>query len=108
LTARQVLFVAREMLASHEYAVSTLANSMQDLLRRGRLSSDAATALSLELSTVESGAAEDSGGASPRELAWALAERVRQLGSSSPLEWPEENPTLDYVSLVDAEYQRHR
>jgi hypothetical protein len=37
LTARQVMFVADEMLESEEYELSTLANSFQDLLRRGRL-----------------------------------------------------------------------
>jgi hypothetical protein len=102
LSAPQVLFVAKEMLESREFAVSNLANSMQDLLRRGRVSLDTASALCLELGTLESGA----GGVSPKELAWALAERVRQLGNSRPLEWPADNPVLDYVSLVDSDYQK--
>ena len=37
LSSQQVLFVAREMLTSPEHTVPTLANSLQDLLRRGRV-----------------------------------------------------------------------
>ena len=107
VTARQVLFVAREMLESPEYVLSTLANSLQDLLRRGRISIPIAEELSLELQSAALGAEE---GAAPRpdEIAWAFAERIRQLGGAAPLEWPPEDPVLDYVSLVDAEYRGRR
>ena len=39
-------------------------------------------------------------------IARAFADRVRYLGGAPPLEWPSENPVLDYVSLVDAEHQQ--
>jgi hypothetical protein len=97
LSAAQVQFVAQEMLDSPEYAVATLANSFQDLLRRGRLDLASAEKLSLEL---QSAGADD--------IAWAFAERVRAWGGAPPLEWPHEHPKLDYVSLVDAEYQKRR
>jgi hypothetical protein len=40
LDARQLLFVAFEMLDSGQYHLATLANSLQDLMRRNRLGSD--------------------------------------------------------------------
>jgi hypothetical protein len=42
------------------------------------------------------------------EIAWSFAQRVREWGGAPPLEWPREQPQLDYVSLVDAEYQKRR
>jgi hypothetical protein len=107
VTPQQILFVAKEMLDSPEYELSTLANSLQDLLRRGRLSPATAASLSLELQEL-SAAGVAGEGPRPDEIAWAFAERVRQLGNAPPLEWPEDTPTLDYVSLVDAEYQHRR
>jgi hypothetical protein len=107
LTARQVLFVAEEMLASSEYTISVLANSFQDLLRRGRLTPTVAEKLSLEIQTEgESRAMAD--GMPLNQIAWAFAQRVREWGGTPPLEWPDEQPKLDYVSLVDAEYQKRR
>lgn len=110
LDSNQVLYVARDMLSSPEYELSTLANSLQDLVRRGRLDDGAAQALCLELNDIAAG-----GGTPPEgqpgadEIAWAFAERIRQLGGVPPVEWPDENPHLDYVSLVDEEYRsRHQ
>src|SRR5687767_383336 len=48
LAPADVIGVAREMLASGEYTLAQLANSLQDLLRRGRLRRDVATQLALE------------------------------------------------------------
>src|SRR5690606_20328620 len=48
LTARQVLFVALDMLDSSEYTLATLANSLQDLIRRGRVSTEVAARLAEE------------------------------------------------------------
>lgn len=108
VTARQVLFVAREMLDSDEYTLSTLANSLQDLLRRGRLDAGCAERLSLDLHEVAAGAGDPALSEEVDRTAWAFAERVQQLGGAAPLEWPEERPTLDYLALVDAEYQNRR
>jgi len=110
LDARQVLFVALEMLESPEYDLSTLATSLQDLMRRGRLNVDNAQRLSLEANEAAAqGVLADYDDLPPfDEIAWAFAERVRQLGGAPPLEWPEDNPHLDYVSLVDEEHQIRR
>ena len=107
LAARQVLLVANEMLDSPEYELSTLANSFQDLLRRGRLTPATAERLSLEIQA-EGGIDAESDRPGPDQIAWAFAERVRGWGGAPPLEWPTETPKLDYVSLVDAEYQTRR
>jgi hypothetical protein len=107
LDSNQVLFVARDMLASEEYSLATLANSLQDLIRRGRLVDGAAQALCLELSEIAAGAAAPPDGQpTADEIAWAFAERIRNLGGAPPIEWPDRSPDLDYVKLVDQEYRR--
>ena len=110
LDARQVLFVALEMLESPEYDLSSLANSLQDLMRRGRMSVEAAKRLSLEANEAAAqGALAGHEDLPPfDEIAWSFAERVQQLGGAPPLEWPEKNPHLDYVSLVDEEHRARR
>ena len=110
LTARQVLFIASEMLEDPAIEIATLANSLQDLLRRGRLSPEVATRLAQQArAAAQAGAlAGRTGLPSFDEVAWAFSYRVRQLGSLPPARDPSEHPELDYVSLVDAEYQRRR
>lgn len=110
LGARQVFFVAREMLASSEFALGTLANSLQDLLRRGRLPIDVAQRLADQAAkAARSGELSGAAGLPPfDDVARVFADRVRQLGGAAPLEWPDEHPVLDYVSLVDAEHQERR
>jgi hypothetical protein len=110
LSARQVLFVAIEMLESEEYELGSLANSLQDLLMRGRLDFEVATQLALDArEAAASGALAERDDLPPfDEIAWSFAERVRNLGGSSPLEWPEDNPHLDYVQLVDEEHHKRR
>ncbi len=106
LSARQLLFVALEMLDSPEYELSTLANSLQDLLRRGRMSAAAAERLSLEANEAAAHGALAGHDELPPfdEIAWAFAQRVRQLGNSPPLEWPDDHPLLDYVGMVAQEH----
>ncbi len=110
LTARQVLFVALEMLDSPEYDLSRLANSLQDLLRRGRLRVATAERLSQEANEAATHGALAGHDELPPfdEIAWAFAQRVRQLGNSPPLEWPDEEPILDYVTLVADEHESRR
>jgi len=110
LTARQVLFVALEMLESPEYELPTLANSLQDLLRRGRLTTDVAARLALEANEAATAGALAGRADLPPfdEIAWAFASRTRELGGAPPLEWPSEGSTLDYVSLVDQEHHARR
>ena len=107
LSARQVLYVARDMLASGEVEPATLANSLQDLIRRGRLDPDTAQALCLEFAEISSSGGQPPEGQPPADaIAWTFAERIRQLGRSSSMEWPAEDPKLDYVNLVDKEFRK--
>jgi hypothetical protein len=108
LTAQQVLFVAREMLDSPEHEIPTLANSLQDLLRRGRLARSVALELAAEIHEAAAGAAERDSRQVAVGIAAAFQDRVRQLGGAPPQDSPELNPRLDYVALVDAEYQHRR
>ena len=110
LSARQVLFVAADMLESEEHELSTLANSLQELIRRGRISTDVANKLATEASeAAASGALSQLPNLPPFEqIAEEFRERVRELGGAAALEWPDENPNVDYVSLVDAEHHKRR
>ncbi len=108
LTAQQVLFVAREMLDSPEHEIPTLANSLQDLLRRGRLARTVALDLSAEIDQAAAGAADRDSRREAEGIAAAFRDRVRQLGAAPPLDNPEGEPRLDYVALVDAEFQHRR
>jgi hypothetical protein len=111
LTARQVIFVALEMLDSGQYELGHLATSVQDVIRRGRITRDKA----LEL-VAESNEAATSGALSGRsdlppfeQIAAAFRERVRELGNQPFTEPPPDEEVLDYVRLVDEENEhRHR
>lgn len=106
LDARAVLGVGREMLASQDYSVSSLANSLQDLLRRGRLDRAAGMRLALESQDlVESG--RDFSDLPKEEIAWAFATRVRALGHlPEPAPTPRGPARLDYLALLGAAERR--
>lgn len=109
LSARQVIFVALEMLDSKQYELGHLATSVQDVIRRGRVSREAALQL-----TAEAAEAATSGALSGRsdlppfeQIALAFRERVRALGGAETPELDELEP-LDYVRLVDEEHENRR
>jgi hypothetical protein len=109
LSARQVIFVALEMLDSRQYEIGHLATSVQDVIRRGRITRE--TALQL---TVEAQEAARSGALSGRtdlppfeQIAESFRVRVRELGPIEPAAVPEPAP-LDYVRLVDEEHEQRR
>ncbi|HEX2686128.1 MAG TPA: HAD family hydrolase, partial [Kofleriaceae bacterium] len=109
LSARQVIFVALEMLDSGQYELGHLATSVQDVIRRGRITRD--TALQL---TAEAQEAARSGALSGRtdlppfeQIANAFRDRVRELGPSEP-QLVESSAPLDYVRLVDEEHEHRR
>ncbi len=108
ISCEQVLFVMAEMLDSEEYQVDTLANSMQDLLQRGRLSQPCITTLSAELEVLAKGAPSQERTTLISSIAEAFSIRVTELGNTQPLQWPSKNPSLDYVKLIDQEYSRKR
>ena len=109
LTARQVIYVALEMLDSGQYELGHLATSVQDLIRRGRITREVALQLS-----EEAGEAATSGALSGRtdlppfeQIAEAFRARVRELGDTPPPPW-EPYEQLDYVRLVDEEHEHRR
>jgi hypothetical protein len=108
LSARQVLFVGLEMLDSGQYDRSALANSMQDLMRRGRMDRD--TGLRLVEEAKEAAA---SGALSGRrdlppfdQIAEEFRKRIRELGKPAPASFARD--PIDYVRLVDEEHERRR
>jgi hypothetical protein len=108
LTARQVLFVALEMLDSKQYELGTLATSMQDLMRRGRLTIETADRLVTEVESASASGAL-AGRADLPALERIIEEfkmRIRSLAGTPPL--PFEDVTLDYVRLVDEEHAQRK
>lgn len=111
LDARQVTFVAFEMLDSKQYQLPILANSLQDLMRRNRLTRDTALALAEGLRELASTTPNTL--ARPdlppfEDVARAFADRVRELKNAPPPPWPETIEPLDYVALVDEEHDARR
>lgn len=111
LTARQVIFVALEMLDSGQFELGHLATSVQDVIRRGRITRDKALELVAEANeAAASGALSGRTDLPPFEkIAEAFRERVRELGRTFIEEPPQDHEPLDYVRLVDEEHEhRHR
>lgn len=111
LGAVDVLRVAREMLASGDYTLASLANSLQDLIRRARLPRATAARLALECQEAVGGQPADWADLPPKEeIAWAFATRVRALG---PV-WDEPPPpqgapvAIDYERLLREERARRK
>lgn len=110
LDARQVLFVAFEMLDSHQYQLPILANSLQDLMRRNRIAGSTVLQLADELREIArtTPAVLARPDVPPFEdVARAFTDRVRELKGATPVPWPETMAPLDYVALVDEEHH-HR
>jgi hypothetical protein len=109
LSARQVIFVALEMLDSKQYELGHLATSVQDLIRRGRLTREVALQLTAEATdAAKSGALSGRSDLPPFEqIAEVFRERVRELGGTQPVPWESAEP-LDYVRLVDEEHENRR
>jgi len=109
LSARQVIFVALEMLDSGQYELGHLATSVQDVIRRGRVSRETALLLANEASeAARSGALSGRGDLPPFEtIAESFRQRVRELGTIDPAPVELAEP-LDYVRLVDEEHEHRR
>jgi hypothetical protein len=111
LSARQVIFVALEMLDSKQYELGTLATSVQDILRRGRVRRETALQLVAEAQeAARSGALSGRTDLPPfEEIAESFRARVRELGATVHEPSPAEDPEpLDYVRLVDEEHEHRR
>ena len=110
LSARQVIFVALEMIDSGQYELGHLATSVQDVIRRGRLTRESALRLTEEANeAAQSGALSGRDDLPPFEdIAESFRARVRELGTSAGEPRPVEiADPLDYVRLVDEEHE-HR
>jgi len=109
LSARQVIFVALEMLDSKQYELGHLATSVQDVIRRGRVTRETALALTADAEeAAKSGALSGRRDLPPFEqIAEAFRNRVRELGDTEPFAFPALEP-LDYVRLVDEEHEQRR
>ncbi len=108
LSARQVIFVALEMLDSGQYELGHLATSVQDMMRRGRIKRETALQLAEEANeAAKSGALSGRTDLPPFEqIAEAFRERVRELGGAVDVTWDDD--PLDYVRLVDEEHEHRR
>ncbi len=113
LSARQVIFVALEMLDSKQYELGHLATSLQDVIRRGRITRETALQLTAEAQEAAwSGALSGRSDLPPfEEISEAFRVRVRELGptdrETEPAPFLAEEP-LDYVRLVDEEHDHRR
>jgi hypothetical protein len=109
LSARQVIFVALEMLDSRQFELGHLATSVQDVIRRGRITREVALQLTAEAhEAARSGALSGRNDLPPFEqIAEAFRARVRELGPIEPQQVDAEAP-LDYVRLVDEEHEGRR
>ncbi|HXU71352.1 MAG TPA: phosphatase domain-containing protein [Polyangia bacterium] len=103
LSSPAVVRVALEMVDRYGYTIDALRNSLQDLLRRGRLRRSTARTLAEELTDEKI----PSLGALPsaRELLISFAARVRQLGDVPSLAMPLEAP-IDYLAALEADLPR--
>lgn len=103
LSAPAVVRVALEMVDRYGYTIDALRNSLQDLLRRGRLERATARTLSEELTDEkipQLGALP-----SARELLISFAARVRQLGDVPSMAIPLDQP-IDYLAALEADLPR--
>jgi hypothetical protein len=109
LSARQVIFVALEMLDSGQFELGHLATSVQDIIRRGRITREVALQLTAEAQdAAQSGALSGRTDLPPFEqIAEAFRARVRELGPGEPYQHEIAAP-LDYVRLVDEEHEHRR
>ena len=105
LSGGAVLKIALEMIASREYSLSMLANSLQDLLRRGRLSLEAGARLAFAIERADDVEmnARHMAVLPPRDqIAWAFATRVKAI-AGAPVHAPPADVTIDYIALLAAD-----
>jgi hypothetical protein len=115
LAADAVVRVAVEMVDRHEYSLEALRNSLQDLLRRGRLTVETVRQLGAAIADGQ-GEADllPALGSLPstRDLLRALARSLRDLGPSAgavPSALSDGGPlVIDYLKALEEDLPRHR
>ena len=100
LSAPSVVRVALEMVDRFGYTIDVLRNSLQDLLRRGRLGRAAVAAVGAQLT--DEGVPQLGALPSARELLLSFAGRVEELGELPPVVRPSEAP-IDYLAALEAD-----
>ena len=103
LKAPSVVRVALEMVDRYGYTIDALRNSLQDLLRRGRLHRATAGALADQLT--EAGIPQLGALPKARELLIDFAARVRQLGDVPSMHMPLDQ-SIDYLAALEADLPR--
>ena len=103
LSAPSVVRVALEMVDRFGYTLDALRNSMQDLLRRGRLKRATARAFADQLT--EEGIPQIGALPGARELLLSFAGRVRELGEVPSVMMAVEGP-IDYLAALDVDLPR--
>jgi len=105
LSPPQVVRVALEMVDKFGYTVDALRNSLQDMMRRGRLRPSTTRALGAELTP--EGIPQLGALPATRELLLALADRVRELGEVPSVLMPIDGP-IDYVAALEVDLPRKK
>lgn len=105
LTAPQVVRVALEMVDRFGYSIDSLRNSLQDLLRRGRLRRSTARTLGDELT--EEKIPQIGALPNARELLLTFADRVRELGEVPSVLAPVDAP-IDYLAALEVDLPRQK
>lgn len=103
LSAPAVVRVTLEMVDRFGYTVDVLHNSLQDLLRRGRLRRATVQALAAELT--EGGVPQLGQLPAARELLLSFATRIGQLGEVPSMQRPHDE-TVDYLAALEADLPR--
>jgi hypothetical protein len=103
LSAHSVVQVVVEMIDGYHYTLDALRNSLQDLIRRGRLSRQTPSRLGAEIGKErfpQLGALPNT-----REILDAFASRVDELGNTRPHAHPSLDP-IDYLAAMEVDLPR--
>ncbi len=103
LTAHSVVRVVFEMIERFDYKLDALRNSLQDLLRRGRLSRETPRKLGIEIEkerVPQLGTLPDA-----REILAQFASRVTELGETPAYSRPSNQP-VDYLAAMEVDLPR--
>ena len=108
MAARDVITVGYEMLQSGDFSLGALANSLQDLLWRGRLRPDIAARLALDIQELSDGwHARWPDSPTSDQVAWIFATRVRAIGEHTVARPPPPG-RIDYVGLARKDHARRK
>jgi len=113
LSAAAVLRIAVEMIDRHGYSKESLLNSLQDMIRRGRLTVEAVRKFGGSVANAPENSQEallPALGFLPgtRDLVWELATTLRDLPEMPFASTAPEQPEIDYLVALEQDLPRHR